>query len=105
MDFCMPPSNMYDDNNIYIDEYDFIDSIYHEIHENEVIEYKNKKCEFSLIAEHVWLLEKTAAPVKFLVFGNDSEVPRLWLARYGKLLSDITFYYLSDDGELTILTA
>jgi hypothetical protein len=60
---------------------------------------------FSIIAEHVWLLEKTAAPVKFLVFGNYSEVPRLWLARYGKLLSDITFYFLSDDGELTTLSA
>ncbi len=60
---------------------------------------------FSIIAEHVWLLEKTAAPVKFLVFGNDAEVPRLWLARYGQLLSDITFYFLSDDGELAVLTA
>lgn len=26
---------------------------------------------FSVIAEHVWLLEKTNATIKFLVFGND----------------------------------
>ncbi len=32
---------------------------------------------FSVIAEHVWLLEKTGAPVKFLVFGNDRRVPLL----------------------------
>jgi len=36
---------------------------------------------FSIIAEHVWLLEKTQAQRKFLVFGNDIEVPRRWLAR------------------------
>jgi len=58
---------------------------------------------FSIIVEHVWLLEKTAAPVRFLVFGNDPEVPRLWLARYGELASGISFYFLSDAGELTRL--
>jgi hypothetical protein len=38
---------------------------------------------FSIIAEHVWLLEKTGAANKFLVFGNDIEVPKRWLDRYG----------------------
>lgn len=32
---------------------------------------------FSIIAEHVWLLEKTGAPTTFLVFGNDRQVPDL----------------------------
>jgi hypothetical protein len=40
---------------------------------------------FSIIAEHVWLLEKTGAPTTFLVFGNDRQVPIRWLERYGDL--------------------
>ena len=52
------------------------------------------------IAEHVWLLEKTGAPETFLVFGNDRQVPVMWLERYGNLVSGVTFYFLSDDGEL-----
>lgn len=55
---------------------------------------------FSIIAEHVWLLEKTGAPQQFLVFGNDRAVPELWLARYGSLVNDVVFYFLTDDGEL-----
>jgi hypothetical protein len=58
---------------------------------------------FSIIVECVWLLEKTAAPVKFLVFGHDREVPQLWLARYGPLLANISFYFLNDDGGSPIL--
>ena len=58
---------------------------------------------FSGIAEHVWLLEKTGAPVTFLVFGNDREVPLLWLDRYGNLAPEVTFYFLADDGELELL--
>lgn len=55
---------------------------------------------FSVIAEHVWLLEKTAAPVTFLVFGNDRHVPVLWLERYGTLARTVAFYFLTDDGHL-----
>jgi hypothetical protein len=55
---------------------------------------------FSVIAEHVWLLEKTGAPTKFLVFGNDRQVPELWLKRYGKLALEVAFYFLADDGTL-----
>jgi hypothetical protein len=53
---------------------------------------------FSIIAEHVWLLEKTRAATTFLVFGNDREVPQRWLARYGALASSVTFFFLSHDG-------
>lgn len=59
---------------------------------------------FSVIAEHVWLLEETGAPMTFLVFGNDRQVPELWLQRYGKLVSGVSFYFLSDDGALEALT-
>lgn len=59
---------------------------------------------FSIISEHVWLLEKTGAPITFLVFGNDRQVPILWLERYGNLLTDVIFYFLHDDGRLEVLT-
>lgn len=49
---------------------------------------------FSIIAEHVWLLEKTAASRKFLVFGNDRRVPEEWLRRYGPLAKAVEFYSL-----------
>ncbi len=55
---------------------------------------------FSIIAEHVWLMEKTRAPVRFLVFGNDRNVPLLWLARYGNLVGSTVSYFLTDDGQL-----
>ena len=55
---------------------------------------------FSVIAEHVWLLEKCAATTRFLVFGNDRQMPELWLKRYGHLVSEIAFYFLTDEGEL-----
>ncbi len=55
---------------------------------------------FSIIAEHVWLLEKTNARIKFLVFGNQIEVPKLWLKKYGDLVSDVDFYFLDDNGAL-----
>lgn len=57
---------------------------------------------FATIAEYVWLLENTGAKKSFLVFGNDRHVPEWWLDRYGNLTS-VTFYYLSDDGELNQL--
>ena len=50
--------------------------------------------------ETVRLLEKTGASETFLIFGNDRRVPIMWLERYGTLLSDITFYFLTDDGDL-----
>lgn len=53
---------------------------------------------FSTIAEHVWLLEKTKASHRFLVFGNQREVPIKWLQRYGHLLENIEFYFVTNDG-------
>ena len=58
---------------------------------------------FSIIAEHVWLLEKAQADIKFLVFGNQIEVPRLWLGKYGNLVNDVSFYFLYDDGRIDLL--
>jgi hypothetical protein len=59
---------------------------------------------FSVIAEHVWMLEKTGAPTRFLLFGNDRRVPELWLKRFGNLVSGVAFYFLDDDGTLEPLT-
>lgn len=55
---------------------------------------------FATIAEHVWLLEKTTASHKFLVFGNQRDVPVSWLRRYGRLLSGVEFFFLSASGQL-----
>ncbi len=60
---------------------------------------------FSVIAEYVWLLEKTRALVTFLVFGNDRRAPELWLERYGRLSPGVDFYFLGDDGALERLSA
>jgi hypothetical protein len=59
---------------------------------------------FSVIAEHVWLLEKTGANTKFLVFGNDREVPVRWLARYGALVSSVQFFFMDDRGEIALIS-
>ncbi len=55
------------------------------------------------IAEHVWLLEKTAAPKQFLVFGNEREVPLRWLDRYGALAHGVQLFFFNDDGQLEVL--
>jgi hypothetical protein len=55
---------------------------------------------FATIAEHVWLLEKTKADHRFLVFGNQRAVPAMWLERYGHLIQHVKFFFLSDDGKL-----
>lgn len=58
---------------------------------------------FSTIAEHVWLLERVEAETKFLLFGNEKRVPERWLERYGGLVSGIGFYFLDNEGRLSIL--
>lgn len=58
---------------------------------------------FATIAEYVWLLEKTNAEHKFLVFGNDRRVPEWWLERYGNLLNGVDFYFLDKDSILHLL--
>ena len=57
----------------------------------------------SIVGEHLWLLEKTRAPTRFLVFGNDRELPLRWLERYGNLTSTATFFFLSGSGALETL--
>jgi hypothetical protein len=58
---------------------------------------------FATIAEYVWLLEKTHASEQFLVFGNDRKVPEMWLSKYRHLCSNVRFYFLTDDGQLSEL--
>jgi hypothetical protein len=55
---------------------------------------------FSMIAEYVWLLEKSPATHKFLVFGHDRRVPQEWLKVYGHLVKDVAFYFLDENGKL-----
>lgn len=58
---------------------------------------------FATIAEHVWLLEKISAKTKFLVFGNQIAVPKLWLGKYANLVNDVLFYFLEKSGKITQL--
>ena len=55
------------------------------------------------ITGHVWLLQETEAQIRFLVFGNQQEVPELWLRKYGQLKRTVDFYFLADDGSLSQL--
>jgi hypothetical protein len=55
---------------------------------------------FATIAEYVWLLEKTGAKKKFLVFGKDKRVPLEWLKRYGSLVNHIDFYFIDENQKL-----
>lgn len=59
---------------------------------------------FSVIAEHVWLLEKTQAKHQFLVFGNDRRVPARWLEKYGRLLGSVKFFFLEENDTLMQMT-
>lgn len=43
-------------------------------------------------AAPVWLLEKVLAKRRFLVFGNQIEVGRLRLKKYGGLPTSVEFY-------------
>lgn len=58
---------------------------------------------YATIAEYVWLLEKTSATHRFLIFGNDIRVPKGWIGRYGSLATNVKFYFLHEDGTLDIL--
>ena len=59
---------------------------------------------FMEIAGHVWLLEHVPAKSRFLVFGNQREVAELWLRKYGILIANIEFYFLSNEGKLELLS-
>lgn len=55
---------------------------------------------FMEIAGHVWLLEKTNANKKFLVFGNQQRVPEWWLEKYGELVGNVEFYFIDTKGDV-----
>jgi hypothetical protein len=58
---------------------------------------------FMEIAGHVWLLERVPAKRRFLVFGNQREVPEMWLSDYEALLENVEFYFLSNRGKIELL--
>jgi len=49
------------------------------------------------ISEYVWLLEKTNCDHKFLIFGNNKNVPLEWLRRF-KTLTSVKFYFLKNNN-------
>lgn len=62
---------------------------------------KTPSAKLSTIAEYVWLLEKTNAGKKFLIFGNDIDIPMKWLDRFG-YITNVEFYFY-DLKELKLL--
>lgn len=60
---------------------------------------------FMEIAGHMWLLQHTNAKSKFLVFGNQREVPERWIRKYGGLIEDVRFFFLTDQGNLDLMTS
>lgn len=52
------------------------------------------------ITGHVWLLEKVNAKTRFLVFGNQREVPEKWIEKYGDYKQNVDFYFLDKKGNL-----
>ena len=58
---------------------------------------------FMEIAGHMWLLEHVAAERRFLVFGNQREVPLLWIRKYGALVHGVELFFLASDGNLETL--
>jgi hypothetical protein len=46
------------------------------------------------IAGHVWLLENIRAKKRFLVFGNQVSVAKIWLEKFGALNNKVEFYCL-----------
>lgn len=55
---------------------------------------------FMEICGHVWFLERTNSAKRFLVFGNQREVPEMWLKKYGDLVKTVQFFFLSESGDL-----
>ncbi len=65
--------------------------------------YKNipvPAAKWSTIAEYVWLLQHVNASRRFLVFGQDRQIPERWLDRFKLLTDGIEFYYLGVDDVL-----
>lgn len=58
---------------------------------------------FPAISEHVWILEKVEAEEKFVAFGGDPLVPKLWIERYGRLVRGVRFYHVGADGKVEAL--
>jgi len=52
---------------------------------------------WSDISECIWLLQKTKAKRKFMVFGQDIEIAERYLKRWSSIVKDIEFYFF--DGK------
>jgi len=64
---------------------------------------KRPSAKFVEIAGHVWLLERTPAKQRLLVFGNQRRVAEWWLEEYGHVVRAVDFYLLAADGSGELL--
>lgn len=59
---------------------------------------------FSTIAEIIWLLEKVNALHRFMVFGEEQDVPDIWIKKFGHLVRGVDLYFITGLGEIRKLT-
>lgn len=55
---------------------------------------------YSTIAEYVWLLQRTKAKHKFIVFGNSEELPKKWYNKHHELLDDVEFWFIDSKNAM-----
>ncbi len=82
--------------------FDFVSEDFQIVGEAHYFSYKGKTIQhtkINAISESVWLLEKTTASHKFLVFGRSREIPKAWLEKYGALNKEVDFYFLEGEGK------
>ena len=58
---------------------------------------KDPAAKWDNISHYIWLLEHSRAKIKFMVFGNDREVPERYLKRFEPLTGDVEFYFFSNE--------
>ena len=58
---------------------------------------KTPSGKLATVSEYVWLLQKTNAEHKFIVFGGTKDIPQKWMKRYGALIEDVKFYFFEND--------
>lgn len=49
------------------------------------------------ISYYIWLLQKSRANIKVLIFGHDIEVSERYLKRYEPLAQDVEFYFFENN--------
>lgn len=60
---------------------------------------KTPTSRFPAISQRAWLLSEANVREKFIAFGGDPTVPRLWLEKFRPLVKDVKFYFVGEKVE------